>query len=96
MPFTTHGRSKSWKRVAIESATRSISKVMNRRQMRAIVPSTLAVYEIFMKQAKMEPVVEEIGEDARLLWIGRRQNDRVLLYFHGTFEEALSFHALSH
>ena len=64
--------------------------------MRATLPPNFAVYEAFMKQAKMEPVVEEIGEDARLLWIGRRQNDRVLLYFHGTFEEASSFHALSH
>jgi len=36
-----------------------------------------------MKQEKMEPVVEEIGEDARLLWIGPRQTDRVFLYFHG-------------
>jgi len=36
-----------------------------------------------MKQEKMEPIVEEIGEDARLLWIGPRQTDRVILYFHG-------------
>jgi len=46
-----------------------------------------------MRQAKMEPVVEEIGEDARLLWIGHRRTDRVLLYFHGTFGEALFLHA---
>ena len=46
-----------------------------------------------MKEEKMEPVVEEIGEDARLLWIGQRQTNRVLLYFHGTFGEASSFHA---
>jgi hypothetical protein len=66
---------------------------MNRRQMRAILPPTLEVYETFMKQAKMEPVVEEIGEEARLLWIGQRKADRVLLYFHGTFRvgEASSF-----
>ena len=67
---------------------------MNRRHMRAILPPTLAVYENFMKQAKMEPVVEEIGEDTRLLWIGQRKIDRALLYFHGTFGEASSFHAL--
>ena len=45
-----------------------------------------------MKQSKMEPVVEEIGEDARLLWIGQRQSKCVLLYFHGEFGEASSFH----
>ena len=64
---------------------------MNRRQMRALLPPTRAVYETFMKQSKMEPVVEEIGEDARLLWIGQRQSKCVLLYFHGEFGEASSF-----
>lgn len=50
-----------------------------------------------MKEAKMEPVVEEIEEDSRLLWIGHRQGNRVLLYFHGTFREASSLHPpLSH
>ena len=61
---------------------------MNRRQMRAMVPTTLAGYETFMKRERMEPVVEEIGEGARLLWIGPGQADRVLLYFHGTFGQA--------
>ncbi|KIM41787.1 hypothetical protein M413DRAFT_71609 [Hebeloma cylindrosporum] len=56
---------------------------MNRRQTRAIFPSTRAGYEAFMKQAKIQPVVEELEEGAKLLWIGRRQTDRVLLYLHG-------------
>ena len=46
-----------------------------------------------MKKVKMEPVVEKIGEDARLLWIGHKQTDRVLLYFHGMFGEPSSLHA---
>jgi len=49
-----------------------------------------------MKKTNMEPIVEEIGEDAKLLWIGPRQTDRVLLYLHGTSEtHRLSVH-LSH
>ncbi|KIM41818.1 hypothetical protein M413DRAFT_445033 [Hebeloma cylindrosporum] len=82
-PFTTRGRSLGWRRIAHDSAVRRIIRTMNRRQMRALVPTTLAGYLTFMKQEKMEPLVEEIGEDARLLWISRRQTDRVLLYFHG-------------
>ena len=65
---------------------------MNRGQTRAIFPTTLASYEAFMKQAKLEPVVEDIGEGGSLQWIGLRQTDRVLLYFHGTFGEASSLH----
>jgi hypothetical protein len=77
----------------MDSASLGVARFLNRRQTRAICLSTRETYEAFMKQAKMEPVVEEIGEDARLLWIGHRQTVRVLLYFHGTFGEALSLHA---
>ena len=45
-----------------------------------------------MKQAKLEPVVEDIGEGGNLQWIGLRQTDRVLLYFHGTFGAVSSLH----
>ena len=89
--LTTNAR--SWKRIVVHSASYGIAGSLNRRQTRAIIVSTRAGYEAFMRQAKMEPVVEEIGEDARLLWIGHRRTDRVLLYFHGTFGEALSLHA---
>ncbi|KIM41786.1 hypothetical protein M413DRAFT_445012 [Hebeloma cylindrosporum] len=83
-PFTNYGRSKTWKRVAVDATTFGLVRLLNRRPMRAISPSTLAGYEAFMKQAKMDPVIEEIGEDARLLWIlGQRRTGRVLLYFHG-------------
>jgi hypothetical protein len=44
-----------------------------------------------MKQAKMEPIVENIDEGGSLYWLAP-QTDRVLLYFHGTFGEASSLH----
>jgi len=40
---------------------------MNRRQTRAVFPTALGGYEAFMRQAKLELVVEEIGEGASLL-----------------------------
>lgn len=36
-----------------------------------------------MKSKQLEPVVEEIGEDARLLWVGAKVTERVILYLHG-------------
>ena len=55
-------------------------------------PGELRIREAFMKQAKMKPIVEDIGEGGSLQWIDPRQTDRVLLYFHGTFGEASSLH----
>ena len=56
---------------------------MNRRQIRAFFGPTRKAYDDFLKSKRWEPVVEELGDDARLFWIGPKQTDRVLLYFHG-------------
>ncbi|KAF8968821.1 Alpha/Beta hydrolase protein [Flammula alnicola] len=56
---------------------------MNRRQLRAFSGPTRKVYNAFMKEKDLPQIVEDIGEDARLLWIGAKHTDRVLLYFHG-------------
>lgn len=45
--------------------------------------TTLQVYERWVKQNGLPSLVEEIGDDARLLWIGPKRIDRVIVYFHG-------------
>ena len=55
----------------------------NRKQTRAIFGPTRVTYDNFMHEAKLTPSVEDIGEDAKLLWIGPKVTDNVLLYFHG-------------
>ncbi|KAF8166296.1 Alpha/Beta hydrolase protein [Mycena galopus ATCC 62051] len=45
--------------------------------------TTMSVYEKWTKQVKLSPVVEEVGDDAQLLWIGPKRTDRVLLFCHG-------------
>lgn len=42
-----------------------------------------------------EPVVDELGEDARLLWIGPKRLNTVILYCHGMliFDLVLAFGA---
>jgi len=67
----------------IDRASLLVMTGMNRRQTRAFFGPTRKAYDDFIKSKNWEPVVEELGEDARLLWIGPKQTDRVLLYFHG-------------
>ena len=65
--------------------------------MRATLPPNFAVYEAFMKQAKIEQVVEEIGDDAKLLWIGQRQTvSSCISEVRTTLGEASSFQSPSH
>lgn len=35
------------------------------------------------KSSKVDVTVEDIGEDANLLWIGEKRTDKVILYLHG-------------
>ena len=56
---------------------------LNHEQMRALSRPTRAIYEHFVRETKLTPLVEEIGDDARLLWIGPKITDNVVLYFHG-------------
>lgn len=45
--------------------------------------TTRAHYDNFLKDSGLRPVEESIGTDAKLLWIGPKRDDRVLLYLHG-------------
>ncbi|KAI0258601.1 Alpha/Beta hydrolase protein [Gloeopeniophorella convolvens] len=50
---------------------------------RAIAPPTNKTYEAFAQDKKLEILTDDVGECARLHWVGPRNKDRVLLYFHG-------------
>jgi len=51
--------------------------------MQNMMGTTLDVYKHWTQKNGMPYLVEEIGEDARLLWFGERQLDNVVLYIHG-------------
>ncbi|KAF9481608.1 alpha/beta-hydrolase [Pholiota conissans] len=82
-PFTAYGRSKSWKRIVIDRVTLRLVSGMSRKQIRAFFGPTSKAYSDFINSKKLPPVVEDVGEDARLFWIGPKNADRVLLYLHG-------------
>ena len=82
-PFSPYGRAKSWKRILNDRLMFLIVNGTTRRQTRALFGLTRATYDKFMHEAKLTPLVEDIGDDAKLLWIGPKVTDSVLLYFHG-------------
>ncbi|KAH9476880.1 Putative steryl acetyl hydrolase mug81 [Psilocybe cubensis] len=81
--FTEDGRAKSWKRVIADSTTAWIVSNINRRQVRGVFGETGTVYRDFVKAKGLTPVIEELGHDSRLLWLGPRKSERVILYLHG-------------
>ncbi|KAG6901554.1 hypothetical protein C0995_010611 [Termitomyces sp. Mi166 len=53
------------------------------KQLQWELGDTLGVYKDYMKKQKLPLVIDELGENSRLLWIGERRTNRVILYFHG-------------
>ncbi|KAG5638084.1 hypothetical protein H0H81_001851 [Sphagnurus paluster] len=74
---------KSWRRILGDTAFRFIAGRWNARQFQYVFGTTLQTYQKWTKQHGIAPLVEEIDDDARLMWIGPRRMDRVVLYFHG-------------
>ncbi|KAJ7919914.1 hypothetical protein B0H13DRAFT_2320013 [Mycena leptocephala] len=52
-------------------------------QQQCVFGTTLATYKTWTKHTKLDPVVDELGENAHLLWIGPKRVDRVLCFCHG-------------
>ncbi|KAG6808172.1 hypothetical protein H0H92_005158, partial [Tricholoma furcatifolium] len=53
------------------------------KQLQWLQGDTFGVYNTYMKSQGLQPVVDEIGENGRILWLGERRTDRVILYLHG-------------
>ncbi|KAF9461395.1 Alpha/Beta hydrolase protein [Collybia nuda] len=78
-----HGQVKSWRRVLGDAAFRFLSSALSVRKLQFVLGTTRQVYETWAKQNGLPALVEEVGEDARLLWVGPKRTDRVIIYFHG-------------
>lgn len=52
-------------------------------QLQWLLGSSLANYTRWIAAHGSQPVVDEIGEGARLLWLGERRYDRMILYIPG-------------
>ena len=74
---------KTWRRSLGDTAFRFLSDKLSAAQFQYALGTSEDVYHEWTKQNKLPAHVEPLGEDARLLWIGPRRTERVILYFHG-------------
>jgi len=82
--FSGFGRAKTKGRVALSAAITAISYHLSVKQLKVINGTTEGQYSAFVKQAGLEETIEDLGiGQARLLWIGPRRLDKVILYLHG-------------
>ncbi|KAJ7642246.1 Alpha/Beta hydrolase protein [Roridomyces roridus] len=79
-PYNKH---RTLRRIIGDAAARYMANTFSIPQIRKLSGSTLDVYTNWAVKAKVPLVVDEIGGDAKLLWIGPRRLERVILVVHG-------------
>ncbi|KAG5641211.1 hypothetical protein DXG03_005759 [Asterophora parasitica] len=82
-PFHPNNKQKPWKRVLGDKLFYFLTGQLNVKQLQWALGDTRDVYNDWVKGQKLPQVVDELGENSRLLWIGQRRTDRVILYLHG-------------
>ncbi|KAJ7079509.1 alpha beta-hydrolase [Mycena crocata] len=70
-------------RVLHDEIARFVLLHLSIRQLQHVSGSSLAGYTKWTKQKKMAEVIDELGNDARLMWVGSRETDHVVIYCHG-------------
>ncbi|KAL0952537.1 hypothetical protein HGRIS_006796 [Hohenbuehelia grisea] len=81
-PFVAHNKHKPWRRVLADRFFRYVAG-LSIPQGQKLIGTTEDVYLKTMSHLGLSPVIEDLGHDAKLLWIGPKRTDRVLLYLHG-------------
>ncbi|KAK7042714.1 Abhydrolase-3 domain-containing protein [Favolaschia claudopus] len=75
--------SKSLRRVLGERCLKYAAIHTSVAQQQFIFGTTIATYRKWTKQNGIPAVIDDVGEDAHVLWIGERRTDRVLFFCHG-------------
>lgn len=79
--FFTRERNKSWRQICTSVL---VSTAVTRRYRKGLpVPESIANYTSWTAATGLEANVEELYNGAKLLWVGPKRLDRVMLYFHG-------------
>ncbi|KAJ7938378.1 hypothetical protein B0H13DRAFT_1851814 [Mycena leptocephala] len=82
--YASYNKERSVKRIVGDSALRHIISRLNIPQLQNAFGTTLGTYEKWTKTAKLPATVDELEEDARLLWIGPKRLERVILRWLST------------
>ncbi|KAJ6554582.1 Alpha/Beta hydrolase protein [Mycena capillaripes] len=81
--YASYNKERTVKRIVGDSALRYVLSGLNIPQLQSAFGTTLGMYKKWTKKNELPAIVDELGEDARLLWIGPKRLDRVVLFLHG-------------
>ncbi|KAJ7187137.1 Alpha/Beta hydrolase protein [Mycena filopes] len=78
-----HNKGKSLRRIIGERTINYAAGHTTVAQQQFAYGTTLTTYKRWAKQKKLEHIVDELGDEAHLVWIGPKRLSRVLFFCHG-------------
>ncbi|KAF9481266.1 alpha/beta-hydrolase [Pholiota conissans] len=84
LPFSTRNKNKkSLRRVIGDTTYRFVGQSLSVNEVQGFYGTTLKNYNTWVAQVKLPPVIDELGGGSRLLWLGPKRTERVILWCHG-------------
>jgi hypothetical protein len=84
-PLWASNRAKPWRRVVADTLTRYMVTNMSYNQSQSAMPGDLEVYKSFDSNG----TVDDLGDGAHLMWVGEKRTEKVVLEFHGEWQEVI-------
>ncbi|KAJ3506309.1 hypothetical protein NLJ89_g6940 [Agrocybe chaxingu] len=81
-PFNSYEKKKPWRRVIYDASFRWVVYTQRMDFLGYMMGPSVTTYEKYMKKHLLEPRIQDV-DDAKLLWVGERDPERVILYLHG-------------
>lgn len=84
-PFTQRSKGKPLKRVLSDAIIRHSYASMDVSSLQRSQSTSVDVYRAWAKKRDLDTLIEEIPFGGKLLWIGPKRMDKVILFVHGEY-----------
>lgn len=82
-PFSQRFKKKRVGRISLEAFFRFYLDHTSEREIQWGLGTSIYAYKGLMKSKGRTPLIEDVEGNAKLMWITRKQTERVLFYVHG-------------
>ncbi|KAE9390827.1 hypothetical protein BT96DRAFT_1001908 [Gymnopus androsaceus JB14] len=82
-PFVARSKQKSLKRVIGDTAFRYLTDNLSGAEQQYFMGTSVGIYSSWARKENLPIVIDELEDGGKLLWIGPKRTEKVLLYCHG-------------
>ncbi|KAJ3720741.1 Alpha/Beta hydrolase protein [Lentinula guzmanii] len=82
-PFVARSKNRPLKRIIGDSAFRFLADYFSGPELQQVLGTSVGVYSTWARKENLPITIEELEDGGRLMWIGPKTTEKMLLYCHG-------------